>query len=128
MSSCDADGDSIPDEVERIVAGTATGATGREDTDGDGVPGGWAAPDALRGLLAQPKSLARYPYVYDNPAMYVDPDGHVCARRNSTDALPLGCGPTQTPQAARPVPANPPPPVPIFDREGEPIVYADGPE
>ena len=89
--------------------------------------GSWTSPDTWRGLLTQPKSLARYQYVWDNPASYLDPDGHLCARRNSTDALPLGCGPTQTPQVTRPVPANPPPPVPIFDRDGEPIVYADGP-
>ncbi|NYD75665.1 hypothetical protein [Leifsonia soli] len=38
VSSCDADGDTVPDTVERVVAGTATGATGREDADRDGVP------------------------------------------------------------------------------------------
>ena len=38
VSACDADRDSIPDTVERIVSGTATGATGREDSYGDGVP------------------------------------------------------------------------------------------
>ncbi len=37
-ASCDADGDTVPDTVERVVAGTATGATGREDADKDGVP------------------------------------------------------------------------------------------
>jgi hypothetical protein len=37
VSACDADGDTIPDTVERVVAGSATGATGREDTDEDGV-------------------------------------------------------------------------------------------
>jgi hypothetical protein len=38
VSSCDADGDSIPDTVERVVCGGATCATGREDTDRDGIP------------------------------------------------------------------------------------------
>lgn len=38
VSSCDADADTVPDTVERVVAGTATGATGREDSDEDGVP------------------------------------------------------------------------------------------
>ncbi|WP_426518707.1 hypothetical protein ACPPVQ_03590 [Diaminobutyricibacter sp. McL0618] len=38
VSSCDADGDSIPDTVERIVAASPTAATGREDTDKDGIP------------------------------------------------------------------------------------------
>jgi disulfide bond formation protein DsbB len=38
VSSCDADGDTVPDTVERVVAGTATAATGREDADKDGVP------------------------------------------------------------------------------------------
>jgi hypothetical protein len=38
VAACDADGDTIPDSVERVVAGTSTGATGREDTDDDGVP------------------------------------------------------------------------------------------
>ena len=37
-STCDADGDTVPDTVERVVAGTATAATGREDSDRDGVP------------------------------------------------------------------------------------------
>ena len=38
VSSCDADGDTVPDTVERVVAATATGADGREDADRDGVP------------------------------------------------------------------------------------------
>jgi LPXTG-motif cell wall-anchored protein len=38
VSSCDADGDTIPDTAERVVCSTATCATGREDTDRDGVP------------------------------------------------------------------------------------------
>jgi LPXTG-motif cell wall-anchored protein len=38
VSSCDADGDTIPDTVERVVSGSATGATGREDADKDGIP------------------------------------------------------------------------------------------
>lgn len=38
VSSCDVDGDSIPDTVERVVAGSSTAATGREDTDEDGIP------------------------------------------------------------------------------------------
>ena len=38
VSSCDSDGDSIPDVVERVVAGSPTAATGREDTDKDGIP------------------------------------------------------------------------------------------
>jgi hypothetical protein len=38
ISSCDADGDTIPDTVERVVAGSPTAATGREDIDRDGVP------------------------------------------------------------------------------------------
>jgi len=38
VSSCDADGDTIPDAVERVVAGSATGASGREDRDADGIP------------------------------------------------------------------------------------------
>lgn len=38
VASCDADHDTVPDTVERIVAGSATGATGREDSDEDGVP------------------------------------------------------------------------------------------
>jgi len=37
VSSCDSDGDSIPDVVERVVCGTATCATGREDRDEDGI-------------------------------------------------------------------------------------------
>lgn len=37
-SSCDSDGDTIPDVVERVVTGSPTAATGREDTDKDGIP------------------------------------------------------------------------------------------
>lgn len=37
VSSCDSDGDTIPDVVERVVCGTATCATGREDRDEDGI-------------------------------------------------------------------------------------------
>ncbi|WP_431279060.1 RHS repeat-associated core domain-containing protein [Leifsonia poae] len=80
----------------------------------------WTAPDTYRGLLTAPQSLARYAYVSDNPATYIDPHGHACARRGSGDGLPLGCGAppvqahnnvTMPPQTRRPVPANPPPPV-----------------
>lgn len=38
VSTCDADGDTIPDTVERAVCGSATCATGREDRDEDGIP------------------------------------------------------------------------------------------
>ena len=41
VSSCDADGDSIPDTVERIVSGSATGATTRRrrsSSDGKNDP------------------------------------------------------------------------------------------
>lgn len=34
---CDIDGDRIPDQVEEVVCGSATCATGREDRDGDGL-------------------------------------------------------------------------------------------
>jgi hypothetical protein len=34
----DSDGDTIPDEVERVVCGSAACAVGLEDTDGDGIP------------------------------------------------------------------------------------------
>jgi RHS repeat-associated protein len=54
--------------------------------------GSWTAADTWAGLLVQPKSLSRYGYVWDNPATYVDPDGHQCAKRGPGDALPLGCG------------------------------------
>ncbi|WP_348786597.1 RHS repeat-associated core domain-containing protein [Leifsonia sp. NPDC080035] len=58
----------------------------------DPATGTWTTPDTWAGLLTQPKSLARYQYVHNNPTTYLDPDGHICAARNSTDALPLGCG------------------------------------
>ncbi|WP_348786599.1 RHS repeat-associated core domain-containing protein [Leifsonia sp. NPDC080035] len=93
----------------------------------DPATGTWTSPDTWAGLLTQPRSLARYQYVHDNPTTYLDPDGHVCAARNVTDALPLGCGATQTPQTTRPVPPNIPGPVPVFDDNGAPIVYGDGP-
>ncbi|KQR53539.1 hypothetical protein ASF88_01270 [Leifsonia sp. Leaf336] len=54
--------------------------------------GSWTAADSWAGLLVQPRSLARYGYVWNNPATYLDPDGHVCAKRGPGDALPLGCG------------------------------------
>jgi RHS repeat-associated protein len=64
----------------------------------DTASGSWTAPDTWAGLLVQPRSLARYAYVLNNPATYVDPDGHLCAKRGPGDALPLGCGasPVQT--------------------------------
>ena len=40
LAACDADHDTIPDTVERVVCGAATCATGREDRDKDGV-GDW---------------------------------------------------------------------------------------
>ena len=52
----------------------------------------WTAADSWAGLLVQPRSLARYGYVWNNPATHLDPDGHVCAKRGPGDALPLGCG------------------------------------
>jgi hypothetical protein len=38
VDAADADGDTVPDVVERVVCGTATCASGAEDRDGDGVP------------------------------------------------------------------------------------------
>ncbi|MDN4598904.1 RHS repeat-associated core domain-containing protein [Leifsonia virtsii] len=58
----------------------------------DPATGSWTSPETWRGLLTQPKTLARYQYVSDNPATYLDPDGHLCARRGAGDGLPLGCG------------------------------------
>ncbi|UAJ79320.1 RHS repeat-associated core domain-containing protein [Leifsonia sp. ZF2019] len=55
--------------------------------------GTWTSPDTWRGLLVQPKSLARYQYAWNNPTTFWDPDGHRCASRaGASDALPLGCG------------------------------------
>ncbi|MFF2051895.1 RHS repeat-associated core domain-containing protein [Leifsonia sp. NPDC058194] len=55
--------------------------------------GTWTSPDTWRGLLTQPKSLARYQYAFTSPTTNWDPDGHRCAQRSGTsDALPLGCG------------------------------------
>lgn len=77
----------------------------------DPATGSWTSPDSWQGLLTQPQTLARYQYVLDNPTSYLDPDGHLCARRSgNSDGLPLGCG-------APPVPAYnnvrmPPPPAP----------------
>ena len=58
----------------------------------DPMTGSWTSPDTWRGLLREPKSLGRYRYVEGNPVSYLDPDGHVCARRGAGDGLPLGCG------------------------------------
>ncbi|MGO4534465.1 hypothetical protein [Leifsonia sp. 2MCAF36] len=38
LSACDADHDTVPDAVERVVCGSATCSTGREDRDSDGMP------------------------------------------------------------------------------------------
>jgi hypothetical protein len=38
IAACDADRDTIPDTVERVVCATATCASGREDRDKDGIP------------------------------------------------------------------------------------------
>ncbi|WP_295127625.1 RHS repeat-associated core domain-containing protein [uncultured Leifsonia sp.] len=72
--------------------------------------GSWTAADTWAGLLVQPQSLARYGYVWDNPATYLDPDGHLCARRGPGDALPLGCGapPVQAYQNVTMPPPAPP--------------------
>jgi RHS repeat-associated protein len=76
----------------------------------DVATGTWTAPDTWRGLLSQPKSLARYQYAWGNPTTNWDPDGHVCAKRGSTDALPLGCGapPAQAYDNVKMPPAPPP--------------------
>ncbi|ERK71369.1 RHS repeat-associated core domain protein [Leifsonia aquatica ATCC 14665] len=72
----------------------------------DVATGTWTTPDTWRGLLTQPKSLARHQYAAGNPTTNWDPDGHLCAKRGSTDALPLGCGapPHQAWQKAGPPP------------------------
>ncbi|WP_313542400.1 RHS repeat-associated core domain-containing protein [Leifsonia aquatica] len=76
----------------------------------DVLTGTWTTPDTWRGLLSQPKSLARYQYAWGNPTTNWDPDGHLCAKRGSTDALPLGCGapPVQAYDNVKMPPAPPP--------------------
>ncbi|MFJ3394670.1 RHS repeat-associated core domain-containing protein [Leifsonia aquatica] len=76
----------------------------------DVATGTWTTPDTWRGLLSQPKSLARYQYAAGNPTTNWDPDGHVCTKRGSTDALPLGCGapPVQAYNNVKMPPSNPP--------------------
>ncbi|MDN4613897.1 RHS repeat-associated core domain-containing protein [Leifsonia sp. F6_8S_P_1B] len=79
----------------------------------DPAAGAWTSPDSWRGLLTQPKSLARYRYAFDNPTSYLDPDGHRCAARSGgSDALPLGCGAPAV-QAYNNV-KMPPPPAPYI--------------
>jgi RHS repeat-associated protein len=72
--------------------------------------GSWTAADTWAGLLVQPQSMARYGYVWNNPATYLDPDGHLCAKRGPGDALPLGCGapPVQAYQNVTMPPPAPP--------------------
>ena len=77
----------------------------------DPSTGSWSSPDTWRGLLTQPRSLARYQYTFDDPTSYLDPDGHLCAPRTGrSDALPLGCGapPVQAYNSVK----MPPPPAP----------------
>lgn len=75
----------------------------------------WTSPDTWRGLLVQPKTLARYSYVEDDPVTQVDPDGHRCAARMGvSDGLLLGCGGTPV-RAAAAVKA---PPAPVVGSAG----------
>jgi RHS repeat-associated protein len=80
----------------------------------DPTTGTWTAPDTWSGLINQPQSLSRYAYVLNNPTTFVDPDGHLCARRfGNSDALMLGCGasPAQAYNNVKmPPPAPPTPP------------------
>lgn len=57
-SSCDADGDNIPDAVEVVVCGSGTCATGREDTDLDGIPDWIEVKACGTTTCADPKSDA----------------------------------------------------------------------
>ncbi|WP_426518709.1 RHS repeat-associated core domain-containing protein [Diaminobutyricibacter sp. McL0618] len=107
----------------------------------------WMSPDSWPGLVAQPKSLSRYSYVEGDPIRYLDPDGHrlsdpsADARFNSPTfwidqqreaeanrveqervaaAYASAHGGTY-----RPVPPNPPGPIPVFDpKTGKPIDYS----
>ncbi|GIT78687.1 hypothetical protein LLS1_03560 [Leifsonia sp. LS1] len=66
--------------------------------------GTWTSPDTWRGLLTQPKSLARYQYAWSNPTTFWDPDGHRCASKPAgNDGLLQGCGapPVQATQAVK---------------------------
>lgn len=82
----------------------------------DPTTGTWTTPDSWRGLLTEPKSLARYQYAWNNPTSDLDPDGHRCAARSgNSDALPLGCG--APPAQARSNVTMPPPPPPYVPKK-----------
>ena len=109
--------------------------------------GSWTSPDSRPGLIAKPKSLSRYSYVENDPIRYLDPDGHrlsepsADARSNSptfwidqqreAEARRIENERVAAAMAAghgvgyRPVPPNPPGPVPVFDpKTGKPIDYS----
>ncbi|WP_089874710.1 MULTISPECIES: RHS repeat-associated core domain-containing protein [unclassified Leifsonia] len=84
----------------------------------------WTSQDPWRGLLVRPQSLNRYAYVENNPATLTDLLGFApisdIFKRPGTQPW----HPPLLPSTKRPVPANPPPPVPVFDKGGKPIGYS----
>ncbi|WP_231371084.1 RHS repeat-associated core domain-containing protein [Cryocola sp. 340MFSha3.1] len=84
----------------------------------------WASQDPWHGLLVRPQSLNRYAYVENNPATLTDLLGFApisdIFKRPGTQPW----HPPLLPSTNRPVPANPPPPVPVFDKGGKPIDYS----
>ncbi|MET3566271.1 RHS repeat-associated protein [Leifsonia sp. 563] len=84
----------------------------------------WTSQDPWHGLLVRPQSLNRYAYVENNPATLTDLLGFApisdIFKRPGTQPW----HPPLLPSTNRPVPANPPPPVPVFDKGGKPIDYS----
>lgn len=51
--------------------------------------GRWISRDSVSGQIAKPQSLNRYQYCFNNPLIYVDPDGNVITKSDIPKAMAI---------------------------------------
>lgn len=102
----------------------------------DPTTGSWLSQDPYRGLLVQPQTLHRYGYVGNNPTTDRDWLGYA-ASKSIMDYVRIGgsgdmCQSDPRPPCAnagaRPVPPNPPKPVPVSGAESAKTPKAQSPK